>query len=164
MCSGKTTLGKYLAKRMNLRFIDVDEYIEEKENLTIVQIFEERGENIFRQLEHDYLKEISLLDNIIVATGGGTSCFNDNMSLMNNTGISVYIKTSIDVLVDRLLVMGENRPLVRGKSREELNRFVIPHFAAREIFYLSSSIMVNGDSWDEVRIGSEIIRQIKPSR
>jgi shikimate kinase len=157
MCSGKTTLGKYLAKEMNLHFIDLDEYIEEKESQTIAQIFEVNGEYIFRELEHNYLKELSLLDDVIIATGGGAPCFSNNMKLINDTGISVYLKTSISVLIDRLLVMGDNRPLVRGQSREELNKFVIPHFKDRESFYEEAKIKIICDDWDEKKLSSQLV-------
>lgn len=160
MCSGKTSLGKYLAKKMKLKFIDLDEYIEEKENLSIAQIFEERGEGVFRDMEHNYLKDLSNLDDVVIATGGGSPCFRNNMRLINEVGISVYLKTSVAVLIDRLLIMGDSRPLVKGKSREELNKFIIPHLRDRESFYLSSNIILDGDNWDEERIANELIKEL----
>jgi len=160
MCSGKTTLGKYLAKQLNMDFIDLDEFIEQKENLTITDIFNERGEKLFRQLEHNYLKELSMYDNVIIATGGGTPCCNNNMDIINSQGISVYLYTSEDVLIDRLLVMGENRPLVRGKSRDELNKFVNSHIKDREPYYQQAKVIVNGDVWDIENIAERILKQI----
>jgi len=160
MCSGKTTLGKYLAKQLNMDFIDLDEFIEQKENLTITDIFNERGEKLFRQLEHNYLKELSMYDNVIIATGGGTPCCNNNMDIINSQGISVYLYTSEDVLIDRLLVMGENRPLVRGKSRDELNKFVTFHIKDREPYYQQAKVIVNGDVWDIENIAERILKQI----
>jgi len=160
MCSGKTTLGKYLAKQLNMDFIDLDEFIEQEENLTITDIFNERGENLFRQLEHNYLKELTLLDNVIIATGGGTPCCNNNMEIINSQGISVYLYTSEEVLVDRLFVMGENRPLVKGKTRSELNKFVISHLKDREPYYQKAKVIVNGDVWDIENIAERVLKQI----
>ncbi len=160
MCSGKTTLGKYIAEKLNLSFIDLDEYIVEKENQSIGEIFESRGEEEFRVLEHNYLKELSSLDNIIIATGGGTPCFSNNMSLINNAGISIYLKTSIPVLIDRLLLMGDSRPLVKGKTRDELNEFVIPHFSSRELFYEKAKIKIICDDWNLKSLFSEFISEL----
>lgn len=161
MCSGKTTLGRYLANKLNMQFIDLDEYIEEKENLEVSQIFEKRGENIFRQLEHLYLKEISEQDNIIVATGGGAPCCNNNMKIINTQGISVYLYTSHEVLIERLLELGEKRPLVKGKTREELNKFVVTHLKSREPYYQEASIMVNVDIWNIEEIATKVLNQLE---
>jgi len=106
------------------------------------------------------LKELTLLDNVIIATGGGTPCCNNNMEIINSQGISVYLYTSEEVLVDRLFVMGENRPLVKGKTRSELNKFVISHLKDREPYYQKAKVIVNGDVWDIENIAERVLKQI----
>ena len=94
MGSGKSTLGKALAQRCDIRFIDLDDYIEERAGKKIREIFAEDGEAAFRDLERRMLLEVSDMDNVLVACGGGTPCFGDNMELMNSRGITVLLQTS----------------------------------------------------------------------
>lgn len=161
MCSGKTTLGKFLADRLSCTFIDLDEYVENQEKMSVTDIFITRGEDAFRQLEHNYLKDLCLIDNVIIATGGGTPCYNDNMTLINTCGTSVYLETSVNVLIDRLLLMGHTRPIVAGKTREELDEFVSTHLKERESFYQRSNIKLNGDVWDVERITNELLMRLR---
>lgn len=156
MASGKTTLGLELAKSLSVPFIDIDEYIEKKEGKTISQIFEDKGETYFRRLEHDCLKEIILLSNAVVSTGGGLPCFNDNMKLINDAGISIYLEASVKELVDRLLLMGESRPLVRGKSREELYDYINKHLGERIKWYEMASDRCNVNDFNVFRLVKEI--------
>jgi len=161
MCSGKTTLGKYLANKLSYAFVDLDEYIEESENMSVSDIFKEAGESTFRKIENKYLRDLCLMDNIVIATGGGTPCNNNNMSLINSSGVSVYIQTSPVVLIDRLLVMGKNRPIVAGKNLAELDEFVRNHLKGREPFYQKANIRINGDVWDVERIARELIQNLE---
>lgn len=156
MASGKTTLGIELAKSLSLPFIDLDEYIESKEGKTVSEIFAENGEFYFRKLEHDCLEEVSCTLNAVVSTGGGLPCFNDNMHLINNSGISIYLEANIEVLVDRLLIMGETRPLVKGKSREELFDFVSGHLNARKKWYEMANLRIDVNDFDANRLVEEV--------
>ena len=156
MASGKTTLGVELAQSLSIPFIDIDEYIESREGKTISQIFAEEGESYFRELEHDCLEEIASTMNAVVSTGGGLPCFNNNMELINKAGISVYLEASVDVLVDRLLIMGESRPLVRGKSRDELFNFVSKHLKSRLKWYEMASYKCDVNDFDAYRLVKEI--------
>ena len=101
MGAGKTTIGRDLANSMNFKFIDLDEYIEKKENSTVFDIFNKKGEKHFRQLEHYSLKELILLNNIVIATGGGTPCFFDNISIMNKYGLTIYINVDYQTLLSK---------------------------------------------------------------
>src|ERR1051325_4222519 len=92
MGSGKSTIGKLLASKLHLNFTDFDDYIETWEKKTVADIFENEGEDKFRQLEHIYLKEIILKDNTVISLGGGTPCFNNNIEIINKNGISVFIE------------------------------------------------------------------------
>jgi len=156
MASGKTTLGVELAKSLSIPFIDLDEYIESKEGKTVSGIFAEKGETYFRELEHNCLKDISCIENAVVSTGGGVPCFNDNMQLINNSGISIYLEASVEVIVDRLMVMGETRPLVRGKSREELQEYVSEHLNARIKWYEMAKYKCDVNDFDAERLIEEI--------
>ena len=92
MGSGKTTVGRQLARSLSLQFIDLDAFIEGKYRKTISQLFEERGEDDFRKLERQALLEVAEFENVVISTGGGTPCFFDNMALMNRSGTTVYLQ------------------------------------------------------------------------
>ena len=120
MASGKTTFGKALSKKKNLRFIDLDEYIEQSEGMSISDIFREYGEEGFRKIERKALLAVADMQSTVIACGGGTPCFFDNMEVMNDAGTTLFLKASIPVLVERLHMENAKRPLVAGKSREEI--------------------------------------------
>ncbi|MDR1742588.1 MAG: shikimate kinase [Dysgonamonadaceae bacterium] len=141
MGSGKTTLGKYIAQKTGLQFIDMDLFIENRYHKTINAIFDERGEDGFRQIERNELADIAQFENVVVSTGGGLPCFFDNIDLMNDSGITVYLKTNEDLLVDRLYKAKEKRPLIRNKNRDELRVFVKENLQKREIFYNKAKII-----------------------
>ncbi|UII21759.1 shikimate kinase [Fulvivirga ligni] len=101
--SGKTTVGKQLASELNLPFIDMDEEIVSREGKSVADIFAEYGEEHFRSLEHQVLAELlSLVDGMVVATGGGAPCFHNNMDLINEKGISVFINETVEEIVARM--------------------------------------------------------------
>src|SRR5215217_1973749 len=102
MGSGKTFVGKKLAQLLKTTFIDLDEVIEKSEEKTISQIFSQNGEEFFRERESHYLKSLSERSNVVIATGGGTPCFHDNMKWMNENGITIYLKAKSEILFDRL--------------------------------------------------------------
>src|SRR5690554_4762065 len=124
MGSGKTTVGKRLAKALSLDFIDLDAYIQSKYRKTIPQLFEEKGEKGFRELEHLTLREVATFEDVVISTGGNAPCFFDNMELMNGAGTTVYLQAEPNELADRLAASKTVRPLIAGKSREELVPFI----------------------------------------
>lgn len=145
MGCGKTTSGRFAATESGLEFIDMDSYIEEKCRKTVTEIFAEQGQDNFRKLEHDTLIELSSRDNVIIATGGGAPCFFNNMELMNQSGSTIYIKMSPEHLTRRLeSVNGGGRPLIAGKSGEELLQFIRTGLAQREMFYLRAKTTIEG--------------------
>ncbi|MDR1517375.1 MAG: shikimate kinase [Dysgonamonadaceae bacterium] len=142
---GKTTIGKSLGKLLNVEFIDLDKYIENKYRKTIAELFEEKGEDGFRAVERRALEEVAAFENVIVSTGGGAPCFFDNMEKMNAAGITVYIEAEPEELADRLLASKTVRPLIAGKSREELVPFIAQHLSARERYYKQARIVHKTD-------------------
>ena len=135
MGSGKTTLGRAFAKETGLSFIDLDWFIEERAHRTVSQLFAEEGEEGFRRLERKMLHEVSEFEDVIIACGGGTPCFYDNMDFMMENGITVFLDASQDVLFRRLKVASANRPLLRDKTDTELREFIAEGVAARMPWY-----------------------------
>ena len=146
MGSGKSSIGKRLANRMGFQFIDLDKEIEEYAQATIEDIFEKNGEEFFRSLERYVLAKLIQKDKVVLATGGGTPCFEDNMDLLLESGFVVYLKLSPDKLHKRLSMAKKGkRPLVKGKKGEDLLNFIREHLGGRESFYLRAHYTINAD-------------------
>jgi len=143
--SGKTTLGKQLAMDLNLEFIDLDDYIEQQEGKTIPEVFLEAGEEEFRRRERKALRRVIQKDDILVSTGGGVPCHLDNMTLMEKHGIIVYLKADDETLVSRLKTAAIDRPIVRGKSEEELRTYLAELRNRCERYYIRAHIIADGN-------------------
>ena len=142
MGCGKSTLGRKLSEHLGLQFVDMDHYIEERNCKTIPQIFSEEGEAEFRKKERKALEELSEFTDIVIATGGGTPCFFDNIDLMNKTGKTIYLNIDPKILADRLLKSKTERPLIKGKSRDELVAFIDDTLKKRNEFYLQAAYQI----------------------
>jgi shikimate kinase len=142
MGCGKTTLGRRLSEHLNLQFVDMDHYIEERNLKTIPQIFEQEGESEFRNKERKALEELSEFTDIVIATGGGAPCFFDNIDLMNHSGKTIYLNIDPAILADRLLKSKTERPLIKGKSREELVAFIDETLKKRNEFYKQAKFQI----------------------
>ena len=143
MASGKSTFGKELAKDKGLPFLDLDESIEAREGRSISEIFAKEGEVYFREREREILHEIcNERDEFVLAAGGGTPCFFDNMDYMNQEGTTVFLNTSPLVIVDRLKRQRTDRPLLAKCSDDELEFFVREHLASLLPFYLKAKEQV----------------------
>lgn len=143
MASGKTTTGKTLAKKLSMNFVDLDELIEQTEKTTIDLIFKDQGEEKFRAIESIYLKKTTGINNSVIALGGGTPCYNDNLGIILNNGISIYLKMSASSIVNRLLNAKKKRPLIENKTQEELLQFVESSLKEREKFYERANYTIN---------------------
>lgn len=145
MGCGKSFVGKYLAAQLNMQFIDIDQIIEHTEGVSIAQIFSEKGENFFRKVEHQTIKQYTSLQNFCIATGGGAPCFHDNMQMMNQHGITIYLKTIPQLILQRLQTAGEieKRPLLRGKTSDEILTFIQDKIQERSRFYEQAKIIVS---------------------
>ncbi|MBC5994865.1 shikimate kinase [Pontibacter cellulosilyticus] len=146
MGSGKSTLGRQLAQMLGYTFIDLDEYIEQREQKTIPAIFADQGENTFRQKERDALQAVvQEYADAVVATGGGTPCFFDNINFMNQQGKTVFLAVPPEAIVRRLTVTDLNtRPLLAGKSEAEITSFMVKTLAHRVWFYQQAKYTAEG--------------------
>ena len=144
--SGKSTVGKKLSLRLSLPFYDMDSYFSKKYHVSIPDFFSKYGEDFFRICENSVLKELLSFPPCVIATGGGTPCFFDSMALINESALSLYIELSQKSLVDRLLHSKKTRPLVNGKTTEELITYVGETLAKREPFYRQAQVCVKGEN------------------
>ena len=149
MGAGKTTLGKAFARAMGLTFIDLDWYIEERFHKTIRELFTERGEEEFRNLERRMLHEVAEFEDVVISVGGGTPCFFDNVEFMNMAGETVYLDVNIQVLFRRLKVAKQQRPLLDGKTDEELLLFIQEALQKRLPFYSRAKHVFNGEMLED---------------
>ena len=135
MGAGKTTVGRELAKELGLMFYDLDWYITSRMRRTVAQLFEEHGEDGFRQIERNMLPEVAEFENIVLSCSGGTPCFFDNMDYMNQKGDTVYLKATPEVLYAHLKMGKGVRPLLLNKTPEQVEAFVKTQLKEREPFY-----------------------------
>lgn len=161
MAAGKTTLGKALAKNLGLQFVDLDLYIESRYHATVSQIFAERGEEGFRQIERNMLHEVAEFEDVIIATGGGTPCFFDNMEYMNAQGTTVFLDASVDVIFTRLTIARTQRPLVAGKTDEELRSYITETLNRRLPYYSRATHSFCANQLENVKQISESVERFK---
>jgi len=163
MGAGKSSLGKRLANKLNVSFIDSDKAIEQKLQMSVAQIFEEKGEAYFRLQELNWLKSLESID-AVVALGGGTPCFEANMKLINELGMSVYLKVGINGLATRLSASKTIRPLIEPfkDDKEKLMDFVKKKVEEREFFYNQANITFDAESVSSEKLES-LVKLIKLS-
>ncbi|GJM32644.1 MAG: shikimate kinase [Saprospiraceae bacterium] len=145
MGSGKTYTGKRLADRLNMPFIDLDDWIEKRQGRSISQLFSDYGEAAFRQMEKEALHSLIDYKRVVIACGGGTPCFFDNIIWMNQFGISIYLQASPELLYQRLISETSHRPLLKGKKETELLQFLSAKLEERVDFYNQASVVLNQD-------------------
>ncbi|MCH5239223.1 MAG: shikimate kinase [Muribaculaceae bacterium] len=146
MASGKTTFGRALAEKLGVNFIDLDQYIEETSGAKIPEIFKEKGEAGFRELEKEMLhSSVENAGNSVIACGGGTPCYFDNMEFLNNNGITVFLEASTPVLISRLQAENQSRPLMADKTDDEIQEKVLTQLCERLPFYMESKLKWHGD-------------------
>ena len=143
MGAGKTTLGKAFARELNVPFIDLDWYIEERFHKSIRELFIERGEASFRELERN------------------TPCFFDNMEYMNEHGYTVFLDVHPDILFRRLCLATQQRPILQGKTNEELHAFIEETLAKRASFYMQAHYRFDGDHLESYRQIAEAVQQLR---
>ena len=158
MGAGKTTIGHALAKDLGVQFYDLDWYIEMRFHKTVAQIFQERGEEGFREIERNMLHEVAEFENVVISCGGGTPCFFDNMDYMNAQGITVFLAASVDVIHTRLTIARVQRPLVKGKTADELRHYITdmlehrrPHYARAQHLFCADRLENNAQVAESVK-------------
>ena len=146
-----------------MMFYDLDWYIESRMHKTVAQIFAERGEEGFRKIEYNMLHEVAEFEDVIISCGGGTPCFFDNIDYLNGQGDVCYLKATPEVLYKHLLMGKVERPLIKGKSPEELINFITEQVGKREEFYtkarytLDVSLM---DSFEKIKLSVDALREL----
>ncbi|HJD75582.1 MAG TPA: shikimate kinase [Bacteroides reticulotermitis] len=163
MGAGKTTLGKAFARKLNIPFVDLDWYIEERFHKTVGELFTERGETGFRELERTMLHEVAEFEDVIISTGGGAPCFFDNMEFMNQVGKTVFLNVHPDVLFQRLCIAKQQRPILQGKQDEELKEFIIQALEKRAPYYTQAHHIFNADeleSYHEIEASVDRLQEL----
>ena len=144
MGSGKTHWGRLLSEKLGIRFFDLDEAVTEHAGKSIPEIFAEDGEEIFRLMEKDVLHIITEShENFVMACGGGSPCYFNNIEYMNQSGTTVWINVPLDTLFERLVKEKEKRPLIKELSDEQLKGFISKKFSDRKIYYEQADVTVD---------------------
>ncbi|MEJ7692353.1 shikimate kinase [Daejeonella sp.] len=152
MGSGKTTIGKKLANYLKFDFIDLDKFIEAKAGMSIADYFAAHGEEEFRKMEQEVLKNTHYPENVIIATGGGTPTYDDNMDWMNENGKVAYLSLSPKALASRLEHSTTDRPLIRDLKGEALVDFITGKLKEREPFYNQSKCVISASDLTAERL------------
>lgn len=163
MGAGKTTVGKALAKDLGLMFYDLDWYIESRMHKTVAQIFKESGEEGFRRIERNMLHEVAEFEDVVISCGGGTPCFFDNMEYMNSQGQTLYLQASPEILAMHLRMGKSVRPLILGKTDEELLQFIMESLEKRDPFYTQAKYILNVDlmeNYEKIKISVEKAKEL----
>jgi len=163
MGSGKTTVGKALSKETGMMFYDLDWYIESRMRKSVSQIFAEKGEEKFRQMEYNMLHEVAEFEDVIISCGGGTPCFFDNMDYLNQQGDVVYLKATPETLYKHLLMAKVERPLLKGKNPDELIAYITEHLKEREPFYEKARYTLDVtvlDDFDKIKVSVAHLREL----
>jgi shikimate kinase len=153
MASGKSAIGRILSEKLNIQFIDLDSYIEDREQLSISKIFETKGEIYFRKKEGDCLHELlNLNESFVLALGGGTPCYGNNMDFIANKSSSFYLKASIDTIFKRLKNETSQRPLVAAIGAENLKEYIAKHLFERAPYYERAhhTVLVNNKNVGQI--------------
>ncbi|PZD77868.1 shikimate kinase [Mesonia sp. K7] len=164
MASGKSTVGKVLADKLHLKYIDLDKEIERKIQLPIPEIFEEMGEIFFRKKESEVLKEILQEKDKVISLGGGTPVYGNNLGLIKSDreNILVYLKVNLEILTGRLWNEKNKRPLLSFLNhREDLEEYIRKHMFERNFYYLQSNLIIETNSLLPEEIADEIIKNLK---
>lgn len=158
MGSGKSTIAKLLSQKLKIPSLDLDLCIENETGMSVISIFETHGEIYFRKKEHTILKAlVESSDTFVLALGGGTPCYANNHELLKDPSVvSIYLKSSIDTLCERLNAAQSTRPLIAGKSEPELKYFIAQHLFERSYYYSQSKFTVSTDGKSPQQITDEI--------
>lgn len=155
---GKSEIGRYLAESMGVAYLDTDEMITQREKLTVNDIFEKHGEEYFRDVESEIIKEVSKKDNHIISTGGGVVIRNENISALQDNGYIFLLLGKIDTILHNLTKTRVIRPLLK-ESQDLKNRVESLYSEREQMYLLSSHVIVNVDHKEIAEIGKEIMME-----
>lgn len=161
MGAGKTTVGKELAAALGVTFYDLDWYITMRYHRSVPEIFAERGEEGFRELERRMLHEVAEFENVVVSCGGGTPCFFDNIDYMNSLADTIYLQATPEVLAMHLRMGKGKRPLLEGKTPEELEAYIQEMLQTREPFYQKAKYTLDVSLLDSASKIQESVKLIR---
>ena len=168
MGAGKTTLGAPLAEDLNLSFIDLDKFIEQRYHKTVNELFDKYGESAFREIERKVLHEVATFEDVIISTGGGTPCFYDNMKFMQERGLTIYLEVETAILFQRLKLGKHTRPKLKNKTDEELLEVIENGLVLRLKHYLQSDIHFKADTLHSVaeiaQTTAELVKHIRQKK
>lgn len=162
MGTGKTSLGKLLATRLGRPFVDIDKKIEDETQLSIPKIFEQYGEEHFRELERVAVKELSEKRGLVIATGGGTIKDEENLRLLKSSGLLICLTTEPEEILNRTSRRGE-RPVLDGGGEERLET-IKKLLAERKKFYDRADYQVDTTEWSPLQIIDDICRYLRQFR
>ncbi|MDQ3190298.1 MAG: shikimate kinase [Bacteroidota bacterium] len=160
MGCGKSTTGKKLANKLSYEFVDLDDYIEQKQGSKIGEMLNEKGEEYFRNIETACLAELASKNNLVISTGGGTPCFNHNMNIINASGISIYLKLSVETLYGRLKNAKHTRPLLENLEGDKLKSTIRTKLAEREPFYSLSNYKVKAKDLNLEELSTFLLEKV----
>lgn len=162
MGCGKSAVGRFLAEKQGIPFVDLDAFIEKKEGLGISELFALKGEIYFRRKEREYLDELLKQDApMVISLGGGTPCFGDTMQMLTGSGNSVvFLKASVQTLVERLEKEKEHRPLLKNLQTVDLEEFIRKHLFERNQFYMQAPHKVAVDDRSVEAIAEEVAQYL----
>ncbi len=161
MGSGKSHISKILSDRLNFERIDLDNTITEQNKMPVSEIFEKKGELYFRKQEKSILEELlNNKDNSILSLGGGTPVYYNNIHLINQKSVSIFLRAKVGTLTQRLLMQKEKRPLIAKFGDEELPEFIAKHLFERNPYYSQAHITIDTDEKNDHEIANEIIAAI----
>jgi shikimate kinase len=162
MGAGKTTIGRQLAITLGLQFYDLDWYIEMRYHTKVSEIFAQQGEEYFRDLERRMLHEVAEFEDVVISCGGGTPCHFDNMDYMNQQAETVYLKLEPEVLVQHLKMGRTVRPLILGKTEQDLEEYIRNSLKEREPFYSKAKHTVDVslmDNFEKIAVTIDLLRK-----
>ncbi len=157
MATGKTIVGRKLAKKINMEFIDTDKLIEQKEKMSINKIFSEKGEDCFRELEKNLIKKISRKNNVVISTGGGVVLFSENMTRLRRNGIVICLKTRPEIILRRVEFQKGIRPLLNKSNPLKEIRDILKK---REVYYKQADIFIDTTDFNVNKIVKKILKEI----
>jgi len=156
MGSGKSHVGELLAQKLDFEFVDTDEMITQKTSLSIVELFKEKGEEYFRLMETEAVKELQSKKRMVLSTGGGLPCFHNNIEKLKKLGVVIYLNVSVDTLINRLKNEISKRPLLKDKNDSEFKTYISSQLDNRKRFYEQADLFI-----DENETIEEIIEKFK---